>query len=538
MNQLFQQVAKIWSELGSSQRIIVSASAAAVLLGMGGLLYWAQKPDMKLLYGRLGEKEASEVVQALEEQKIPFQLGGGGTSIYVPAKDVYRVRMDLASKGLPNTDGVGFEIFDRSNFGISDFVQRTNYTRALQGELSRTVAQMKGVQAARVMVVMPESRLLVRTSDSRPTASVFVDTGSQTLDAAAVNSIRSLVANAVEGLKLDDVAVIDNSGNVLSDELKSDPQLGSAATIVKYRKEVEEYLTAKVESMLAKVLGPGNAVVRVSASINTEIATTTEEKFDPDGQVPRQEIFVEDTSATSETNPDPAQGAGVAANVPAEPLPDDQRPTKTSNTNRTSRSQSYEINKTLTNVVKNPGEITRITAAVFVAERSSETGEPTPRSPQQITELRNMVVNALGIEIPRGQTPESFVSVNEVAFPNTITTAGLPISDQIGGYMELIRPVAALLIAAIVFAVFFFMLRRAKPEEISFELVDDMATENTQNALPSPEAQPAEEESPLSFLPAAKNLKVSPELLNTLIRKKPDNVGATLREWLIKKSDS
>ena len=96
------------------------------------MLYWAQRPDMKLLYGRLGEKEASEVVQALEEQNIKFELGGGGTSIYVPAKDVYRVRMDLAAKGLPNSDGVGFEIFDRSNFGISDFVQRTNYTRALQ----------------------------------------------------------------------------------------------------------------------------------------------------------------------------------------------------------------------------------------------------------------------------------------------------------------------------------------------------------------------------------------------------------------------
>jgi flagellar M-ring protein FliF len=114
--------------------------------------------------------------------------------------------MDLASKGLPNTGGVGFEIFDRSNFGISDFVQRTNYSRAIQGELAQTIEQMQGVKKARVMVVLPESRLLVRTTDSRPTASVFVDTGNAKLDAAAVNSIRSLVASSVEGLKLDDVA--------------------------------------------------------------------------------------------------------------------------------------------------------------------------------------------------------------------------------------------------------------------------------------------------------------------------------------------
>ena len=539
MNQFFQQITKIWSELGKTHRIIVAASTVGVLLGIGGLLYWAQKPDMKLLYGKLGEKEASEVVQVLEEQNIPYQLGAGGSSIYVSSKDVYRVRMDLASKGLPNTDGVGFEIFDRSNFGISDFVQRTNYTRALQGELSRTVAQMKGVEAARVMVVMPESRLLVRTSDSRPTASVFVDTGSQTLDAAAVNSIRSLVANSVEGLKVDDVAVIDNSGNVLSDELKSDPQLGNAASIVKYRQQVEEYLTGKVESMLSKVLGPGNAVVRVSASINTELATTSEEKFDPEGQVPRQEIFVEDTSDTSETNPEVNQGAGVAANVPAEQQQNETAPTKTSNTNRTSRSQSYEINKTLTNVTRNPGDITRLTAAVFVAERSSETGEAQPRSQEELDELRNMVVNALGVEIPKGKTADSLVSIKEVSFPGTVTTAGVPLTDQIGGYMELVRPIAALLIAAIVFAIFFFMLRRAKPEEISFELVDDMATDNTQNALPAGEAENENEaeEVDMSFLPS-KSLKVSPELLNNLIRQKPENVGATLRDWLIKKTDS
>ena len=300
MKQAFQQIVKIWSELGQTHRIIVSAAGVAVLAGIAGLLFWAQRPDMKLLYGKLGEKEASEVVAALEAKSIPFELRGGGTSIYVPAKDVYRVRMDLAAKGLPNTDGVGFEIFDRSNFGISDFVQRTNYARALQGELSRTVAQMKGVKSARVMIVMPESRLLVKTTDSRPTASVFVDTGSSKIDTAAVNSIRSLVANSVEGLKLDDVAVIDNAGNVLSEDLKSDPQLGSASSVVKYRQQTEDYLAGKVETMLAKVLGPGNAVVRVSATINTEASTMMQEKFDPEGQVPRQETSVEDSSSTSE----------------------------------------------------------------------------------------------------------------------------------------------------------------------------------------------------------------------------------------------
>ena len=540
MKQALEQIKKIWSELTPTHRIIVSAATVAVVAGIAGLLYWAQRPDMKLLYGKLGEKEASEVVASLEEQGIKFELGAGGSAIYVPSKDVYRVRMDLAAKGLPNTDGVGFEIFDRSNFGISDFVKRTNYTRALQGELSRTVAQMQGVKAARVMIVMPESRLLVRTTDSRPTASVFVDTGSSTLDKSAVNSIRSLVANSVEGLKLDDVAVVDSAGNVLSDELKSDPQLSSASSIVKYRQQTEEYLAAKVETMLAKVLKPGPAVVRVAAEINTQALTRTEETFDPEGQVPRQETLIEDTQSTREEAPEGAAGVGTAANVPTD-RPPQQVPTKSSDTARSSRTQSYEINKTLTNIVQNPGEITRVTAAVFLAERSAETGEPLPRTPQEIDSIRSMVINTLGIVVPKNESPADYVSITEMPFPLS-SLAPDPAADRFGQYMEFIRPIAALVIAAIVFGIFFFMLRRAKPEEISFELVEDSMQNQPAGALP--DAQPlgdGEEEQkpdPMSFLPAAKNLKVSPELLNQLIRQKPENVGATLREWLLNKSST
>jgi len=532
MKQFFQQITKIWTELGTPQRTIVSAAAVAVVAGIGALLFWAQSPDMKLLYGKLGEKEASEVVAVLEEKNIQFELRGGGTSIYVPAKDVYRVRMDLAAKGLPNTDGVGFEIFDRSNFGISDFVQRTNYSRALQGELSRTVAQMKGVKSARVMVVMPESRLLVKTTDSRPTASVFVDTGSTKLDTQAVNSIRSLVASSVEGLKLDDVAVIDNAGNVLSEDLKSDPQLGSASSQVKYRQQTEDYLTNKVETMLAKVLGPGNAVVRVSATINTEASTTTEEKFDPEGQVPRQEVATEDTSNTTEKGAEKNAGTGTAANVPDPNAGDaDKGTSKSSSTVRSSKTQSYEINKTLTNVIKNPGAITRISAAVFLSQKqNTETNALEPRTPEQLNEVRNMVVNALGISIPKNETATNYVSIQEVVFPSAVNSLSNPV-DKVTGYMEMARPIAALAIAAIVFAVFFFMLRRAKPEEISFELVDDATMAANTKAL-------ADAEDSQQFLPATKSLKVSPELLNSLIRQKPENVGATLREWLITKDES
>ena len=144
-------------------------------------------------------------------------LGRAGGTISVPADKVHLMRMQLAAKGIPRGDGVGFEIFDKPNFGISDFVQHANYTRAVQGELARTISQLDEIEGARVMIVMPENRLLTDNT-RRPTASVFVKLKHHAqLQPSAVNSIRFLVANAVEGLQANFVSVVDNHGNVLSE---------------------------------------------------------------------------------------------------------------------------------------------------------------------------------------------------------------------------------------------------------------------------------------------------------------------------------
>ncbi len=508
---------RLWRQLGLNQRITLGASALAVVGAVIALLVWAQRPDMKLLYGRLGEKEAAEVVSALQTQGIPFELGAGGTSIYVPSNQVYKVRMDLASKGLPAADGIGFEIFDRSNFGISDFVQRTNFTRALQGELSRTIAQLKGVRSARVMVVLPENRLLLKNAESRPTASVFIDTGGMAFEAERVNSIRALVANAVEGMRLDDVAVVDSRGNVLSEDLKSDPQLGTASSQIKFRKQTEDYLANKVETMLAKVLGPGQAVVRVSAEINSEATSTTQEKFDPESQVARQETSTEDTNITNEKEADGnGQNTGVAANLPqGQGGQAGGGPSKTTEEQRKSKTQNYEINRVVTSTTKSPGNITRLSAAVFLASRLGAAGAaPVARTAQEIDSLRQMVVNALGVPTGGAQNQAAAVSVQEVAFPAAVepTTGAV---DKVAGIFESARPLLALAFAGVCFFVFLRLFKKTKPEPLDFEVV--------------PQGAAGEQGGGMLGM---KSHKVSPELLNELIRQKPENVGATLREWL------
>jgi flagellar M-ring protein FliF len=213
--QLGAQLKAIWKELGVNQRVSVALASALVIGGLATLIFWSSHTEYALLYGKLEGTEASKVTAALDDAKVPYKVNG--TSIFVPSDKVHMMRMQLAGKGIPRGDGVGFEIFDKPNFGISDFVQHANYLRAVQGELSRTIAQVDQIESARVMVVMPENRLLV-DNQKKPTASVFVKVrGNATLPAQSVAAIRFLVANAVEGLTSNNVSVVDNLGNVLSE---------------------------------------------------------------------------------------------------------------------------------------------------------------------------------------------------------------------------------------------------------------------------------------------------------------------------------
>lgn len=508
MKNFVQQLAKLWSQLGINQRVMLSLAVVGVIAGMCGLYLWSSRPQMQLLYGRMNEKDVSEVVAAVQEQGVKYELGSGGSAVYVPGDQVHKLRMHLASKGVPSGEGVGFEIFDRTNFGISDFVQRTNYLRALQGELSRTISQLKGVRSARVMIVLPENRLLFTDTKAKPTASVFIDQGMGALNQEAVNSIRFLVANSVEGLNVNDVAVVDSHGAVLTENLKDDPTLGAASSQMKYRKSVEDYFGGKVESMLAKVLGPGNAVVRVSAEIDSDSSTTVQEKYDPDGQVLRNETSTEDSTTTKETEAGTAPNSpvGVTSNTPGPQNPDSAKTGKNSEQVRKNKTNSYEINRTTTNSVKNPGGIARVSAAVFVAAKAQ------PRTPQELDSLRKMVVNALGIKSQDAQELDRMVSLQEVPFEAQPAVKTSALTDVVYNNQDILRSALALLIAGGVIFTFLRLLKRVKPDEIPFEILDPSG------ALLADGAQTGSQ--------------VSPEMLNDLIRQKPANVGAALRGWM------
>lgn len=516
MNTFLENWRKFWGQLGPNQRVSVSLSFLLVVAAMVGILLWAQRPDMRLLYGSVSPKDAAAIIEHLDGQGIPYEMRSGGSAIFVPADQVYRARMDVVSQGLVQGDAVGFEIFDKSSFGISDFVQRTNFIRAVQGELARTIRQLNGVRHARVMVVVPDNRLLLVNKNVETTASVFVDVGGGQLADGAVRSIQSLVANAVEGLRVDKVAVIDNRGVVLSKEPEEEGLMGGSNSLVEYRQNLERYFSDKVESMLERVVGPGNAVVRVAAEIDSTQVSRMQEDFNEDAAALRRQTSREELSTSTQP------GGGVASLE----VNEGDSAVRTSNPTESSeeardREQAYEIDRVVTNTIEGPGKVRRLTASVFIASTvrapAEEGGEPLveSRTPEQMESLRAMVANALGI--PLDDPVAGSVAIEEVVFDMPIGPEMLAASA--GGFepMQLLqfgKEIVGGIIALIIFLVFLNLLKRSSRES---SLLEHMAqTRRTSR----------------SGVDLGETEMVTPELLNELIRQKPENAAATLRNWL------
>ena len=497
MHTFIEQIKNFWQQLKAGQKMSLSASVFAIFLGFSIFLYWINKPQMQLLYGGLSSKDMAEVVALLEEQGILYQLTNGGHSVLVPQKSVYNIRMNLVEKGVPAGSGVGYEIFDKNYVGVSDFMQKTNYLRALQGELSRTVSELNGVRNARVMIVMPENKLLSKQANIHPTASVFVDTGGNNLPEAAVNAIRSLVANSVEGLKIDDVSVVDNHGKVLSEDLAKTTSVGLASSHIRLRENLENYFSKKIESMLHSVLGMGRVVARVSVDLETNTTTIVEEKYDPESQVIRTQTFQENSSSNNESNATQGPAAEREA-VGGQAIESNSVET------RKNKTISYDINKATREVVATPGNIKRVTAAVFIAKQTdpNDANKIINRTESEMSSLRTMVANALGIEDLK------FVSIEEIQFNNANVFDVVPESgfeDKMVVWEPWVKNILAMFCSLMLFGVFLRMIKKTKPNY----------SENFGRSKKQEESK----------VP-------TPEMLNLLIQQKPENVGTALQTWI------
>ncbi len=521
LSQLGQQLLGIWKQLGLNQRISIVMATAVLLAGLIGISYWSSRVDYALLYGKLDDSEASKVIAALDETKVAYKVRGG--SIYVPSDKVYQLRMQMAGKGIPRGEGVGFEIFDKANFGISDFVQRANYTRAVQGELSRTISQLDQVEAARVMIVMPENRLLT-DSLRKPTASVFVRVkGNGQLPTSAVNSIRFLVANSVEGLQANNVSVVDNQGNVLSENQENDSIAGLSGNQLTARRNFEQYLTKKAEGMLEKVLGAGQAVVRVSADINWDTITRTEEKYDPDGQVVKVSTITDENTDSATATPT-GGSPGVAANATSDANSTNIAavPVNSNHMRKKVANNSYEINKTTSNILQAAGGIKRLSTAVFIAQHFEGKGadrKAVPRAPEELQRIRKIVQSALGIQENGDSTRKDEITLEEIAFndqPAIELAQQFDQQEKRQYWMDLGQKLIYPALAIGIIAAFWRTLKRVKPEEIPLGVPIGNGNGNGNGHHGR----------------AGNSGVVTVEVLNQLIRENPANMTQAVKSWL------
>ena len=533
LSKLLTQLKAIWSELGASQRFSVLAATFVLVAGLVGLSVWSSRADYGLLYGGLSDTEAAKVIAALDDAKITYKTGSNG-SILIPQDKVYTMRMQLAAKGIPQGDGVGFEIFDKPNFGISDFVQRANYVRAVQGELARTIGQIDEVAAARVMIVLPENRLLL-DKDTYPTASVFVHVrGNSQLAPETINSIRFLVANSVEGLKPNHVSVVDNLGNVLSENTDDNSTSGMTGSQLAARRNLEQYLSKKAQDMLEKVLGPGQAVVRVAAEINYDTVTRTDEKFDPDGQVVQTQTKNDESTDSSTTSPG-SQPAGITANTTTSTNSAASGPLSDSKNRKTTSTIEYEISKTTSSQVSEAGGIKRLTASVSIAAEVQETnGTRTvvARTTEEMDKLRRIVADAVGIDTTRGDV----MTLEELPFNQQFAedvTQELNVQQKHDMWWDLARTLSFPALGVVALLVLFRLFKQTPVQEIPLGVpvgrlsgrYNGNGNGNGHGAGSSPRYG-----EPFEIQPGV----VTVDVLNKLVKENPQNMTQAIRDWMNK----
>jgi flagellar M-ring protein FliF len=371
--------------MGGPRRSMLIAIGLGFALLIFGLSRWATAPEWVPLYSNLPLETTGQVTERLNDAGIRYRLDMGGSVVRVAAADLARARVLLAGEGLPSSGRPGLELFDQPSWGMTDFTQRINYRRALEGELERTISRIRGVEAAKVHLAMYETAS-IRRVDRPAEASVVLQLRSGAAPGSdVVQGIAHLVASSVDGLRSDNVAVLDGSGRLLSMPDEPGSLAGLSSRQLAIQREMEGYLEAKAEEIVTRMVGPGNARIQVAAAVNFDRVERTVETVDPD----RQAISVEQRA---EIIPGPEGGAGSV-----------------------NQSASFENSRSLEVFSGATGTVRRLSVAVLVNDRAVVDGAGVLHEPRTIDELariESLVRSAVGVDDSRGDV----ISVVSVPF--------------------------------------------------------------------------------------------------------------------------
>ncbi len=406
LKKVFERLAEIVRRMSLSQVVMLVAIVVGTIIGIVAITGWLGKVTYQPLYADLDPSEAAEIIGYLTDKNIPYQLSAGGTTIEVPQSDLYEARLALASQGLPHSGSVGYSIFDETNLGMTDFLQKLNFRRALEGELARTISALNEVRTARVHIVIPEDRLFAE-QQKEATASVVLKLRHHGgLSKTQVNGIANLVASSVEGLKSSNITIIDYDGNLLSLNKAGHEQTSLTATQLEMTRAVEQDFERKSQTMLDGVLGPGRSIIRVTAELDFQEYSRTSESYDPNLVAVRSEQKTESSDVATKKGSEN----------------DEDKQDNRSEVTVT----NYEVSKTIESVKNAVGTIKRLSIAVTLDgtynlienEDGKEEIVYEPRPQDEIDRLSALVKNAVGFSSERNDQ----IEIVNIAFDKTYLT--------------------------------------------------------------------------------------------------------------------
>ncbi|MBW2091806.1 MAG: flagellar M-ring protein FliF [Deltaproteobacteria bacterium] len=522
LSRLFRQARDVFLALPNARKVLIILIVAASIGGFTVLIIWANKPSYEVLYSGLSQDEAGEIVLKLKEKKIPYQLDAAGTTILAPKEKIQGTRLELATEGLPRGGGVGMELFNKTSLSTSAFVQRLNYQRAIQGELERTIMKFPEVAQARIHLNIPKESLFLE--DARePSASVVLKLfPNRALSQAQILGIVHLVSSSVEGLKPENVSVVDTSGGLIYKKDEEADSVMLTASQIQQRKILEKTLAERVTSMLERVVGPNKAVARVAAEIDYNRTSTTEETYNPDLAVVRSEERIQEKSigpTKGATGPPAARysleaGGGAAGGQVQTP----------ESYEKTEETINYDITRINRQTVIPGGGIKRLSVAVLVdgKEVVKTEGDKTvrsivPRTEEELENLEEVVRYAIGYNEERGDT------VVVTSFPFFV-----PEEEEIPAlarwWTSYLRQAVRPAINIILIVLFFLFVVRPLIAWIRRE-ARVVVPEKEQIALPGAEAPAAPSE-----LPAAE--AALPDQMRELAHQHPDRTLDVIRTWI------
>ena len=431
-NEVSSQLKSLYKGITPAKRFALVALVGGTILGFVFLMNWAGSPDFQVLYSNLGPEDGGAIVSALKEKRIPYKISANGSSILAPSEQIYDLRLELAASGLPRGSGVGFEIFDNAKLGMTEFVQNVNYQRALQGELSRTIDRIDGVQSSRIHIVMPAKSLFIE-EEAPATASVTLKlrTG-RWLSKDQVQAILHLVSSSISGLSPENITIVDNYGKMLSGTKNKSGTGQVSSDQLGLQEKMERSLENRIQTMLETALGAGKAIARVSCALDFTREERTEELYKPDNKAIRSEQLFSERSSGKEaapsgvpgiltnTQPKGAVQAEEKTETAADQAPESDQAQKTETSAaapsfvKQDRTVNYEISKVTSRTVEPFARLKSLSVAVMVdGIHKSVVGKDkqtewkyVPRTDDEMAKLEKIVKHAVNFNAKRGDSVE------------------------------------------------------------------------------------------------------------------------------------